>query len=86
MQVIANSSVAVDTFLVLSGLLVSYSLLKHLNNTGGRINPFAIYLNRYLRLTPVYGFILAFVATLIVYVGSGPNWYLGRISRHFFRN
>ena len=79
MQVIANSSVAVDTFLVLSGLLVSYTILKNLNNTGGRLNPITIYLNRYLRLTFVYGFVIAFVATLIVYVGSGPNWYLGRI-------
>ena len=26
------------------------------------------------RLTPVYAIILAFLATLVVYVGSGPDW------------
>ena len=26
------------------------------------------------RLTPVYAVILAFLATLVVYLGSGPNW------------
>ena len=28
-----------------------------------------------IRLTAVYGIILGFVATLLVYCGSGPNWY-----------
>jgi hypothetical protein len=27
------------------------------------------------RLTPVYAVILFFVATLMVYIGTGPEWY-----------
>lgn len=27
------------------------------------------------RLTPVYGIILGFIATLMIYLGTGPRWY-----------
>ena len=29
----------------------------------------------YIRLTIVYAFVLGFIATLLVYVGTGPNWF-----------
>lgn len=29
----------------------------------------------FYRLTPVYAIILGFIATLMVYIGTGPNWY-----------
>lgn len=50
MQVITNASVAVDTFLLMSGLLVSYGLIKQLDDNKGRFNPIKLYLHRYLRL------------------------------------
>ena len=28
-----------------------------------------------IRLTPVYAIILGYIATLMVYIGTGPNWY-----------
>lgn len=28
----------------------------------------------HFRLTPVYAFILGFIATLLVHLGSAPNW------------
>lgn len=65
----------VDTFFLVSGLLVSYLLLRELDRNKGKFNVGLFYLHRYLRLTPVYALLLGFVATLIVYVGTGPNWY-----------
>jgi len=75
MQTIVNASVSVDTFFLLSGLLASYLLLRELDRNKGKFNVGLYYLHRYLRLTVVYAFILGFIATLIVYVGIGPNWY-----------
>jgi peptidoglycan/LPS O-acetylase OafA/YrhL len=75
MQTIANASVSVDTFLLMSGLLASYLLLRELDRNKGKFNVGLYYLHRYLRLTIVYAFILGFIATLIVYVATGPNWY-----------
>ena len=34
-----------------------------------------MYLRYFDRLTPVYAIVLGFIATLAVYVGTGPNWY-----------
>lgn len=75
MQTIANGSISVDTFFLMSGLLVSYLLLRELDRSKGRFNIGLFYLHRYLRLTPVYAILLGFIATLMVYVGTGPNWY-----------
>lgn len=74
-QTVANGTIAVDTFLVMSGLLVSYLLLRELDRNNGRFNIGLFYLHRYLRLTLVYGVILGFIATLMVYIGTGPNWF-----------
>lgn len=82
MQTLANGSVSVDTFFVMSGLLVSYLLLKELDRNKGRFNVGLFYLHRYLRLTILYAFILGFIATLIVYLGTGPTWY----NVHLFSN
>jgi peptidoglycan/LPS O-acetylase OafA/YrhL len=75
MQSIGNATVSVDTFFLMSGLLVSFLLLRELDRNKGKFNVGLFYLHRYLRLTPVYAVILGFVATLMVYLGTGPNWY-----------
>ncbi|EFX85286.1 hypothetical protein DAPPUDRAFT_314000 [Daphnia pulex] len=75
MQTIGNATVSVDTFFLMSGLLVSFLLLRELDRNKGKFNVGLYYLHRYLRLTIVYAFILGFIATLIVYVGIGPYWY-----------
>jgi peptidoglycan/LPS O-acetylase OafA/YrhL len=51
MQVITNATVSVDSFLVLSGLLVAYTLLKELDRSKGRFNVLLFYVHRYLRYT-----------------------------------
>jgi len=49
-QPISNSTVSVDTFLLMSGMLVSYLLLPELDRAKGRVNVGLLYLRRYLRL------------------------------------
>ena len=86
MQTIGNSTVSVDTFFLMSGLLVSFLLLRELDHNKGKFNVGLYYLHRYLRLTIVYAFILGFIATLIVYVGTGPNWYSVNLFSNNCRN
>ena len=74
-QTVANLSIFSDHFFLIGGLLTSFQLLRELDRHKGRFNVGLYYLHRYLRLTIVYAFILGFVATLIVYVATGPNWY-----------
>lgn len=71
---VLNATIAVDTFFLMSGLLVTYSLMRELDRNNGRFNIGFFYLHRFLRLTPVYAIILGFIATLLAYLGSGPNW------------
>ncbi|KAI9559818.1 hypothetical protein GHT06_013825 [Daphnia sinensis] len=75
METIINATVSVDSFFLMSGLLVSYLLLRELDRNEGKFNLLLFYVHRYLRLTPVYAIILGFIATLMVYIGTGPNWY-----------
>lgn len=86
MQTFGNASVSVDTFFLMSGLLVSFFLLRELDRNKGKFNVGLYYLHRYLRLTIVYAFILGFIATLIVYVGTGPNWYSVNLYSNACRN
>jgi peptidoglycan/LPS O-acetylase OafA/YrhL len=77
---VGNASVAVDTFFLISGLLVAYQVLKDLHKNKGQLRPnpptyFGMYyLVRYIRLTPSYGIGIGLVATLLRYFGSGPLW------------
>jgi peptidoglycan/LPS O-acetylase OafA/YrhL len=49
METIVNATVSVDTFFLMSGLLVSYLLLRELDRSGGKFNVALFYLHRYLR-------------------------------------
>ena len=49
MQFATNRFVAVDTFFVMSGLLVTYSLLRDLDRNSGRFGLTRFYLHRYFR-------------------------------------
>ncbi|XP_035714450.1 nose resistant to fluoxetine protein 6 [Folsomia candida] len=76
MMTIFNCTVSVDTFFVLSGLLVAYNVLKMLAKTKGKLNIPMFYIHRYLRLTPVYAAIVGVMATLVPYAGRGPYWFI----------
>ncbi len=48
-QGISNFTITPDTFLVISGLLVSYHFLRHLDTSSGKILILRLYIRRYLR-------------------------------------
>ncbi|CAL8129603.1 unnamed protein product [Orchesella dallaii] len=71
---VINSTFAVDTFFVLSGMLVCYNLFKMFDKTKGKLNVPMFYVHRYLRLTPTYAILVGIMATIIPYLGNGPYW------------
>lgn len=62
-----------DTFLLLSGMLVSYSFIGKLQR-GQRINIIKEYAARYMRITPSIVAIILFGTFIIPLLGSGPLW------------
>lgn len=71
-QVIVNATFSVDTFFVMSGLLVAYATLNQMKKTRGKTNWLKFYLHRYMRLTPVYMITLGFYLACIPYLVDGP--------------
>ncbi|XP_031342901.1 nose resistant to fluoxetine protein 6-like isoform X2 [Photinus pyralis] len=68
-----NAPIAVDTFLLLSGIVTSYARLW----SAEKDRPFQLvkfYLHRFLRLTPVLAAEIVFVVTLLRQFSSGPLW------------
>lgn len=49
LSLIANGTIAVDSFFLMSGLLVAYHLLPQLDSTAGKLNLWRMYVTRYLR-------------------------------------
>ncbi|XP_031623576.1 nose resistant to fluoxetine protein 6-like [Contarinia nasturtii] len=72
-MMIVSGFVAVDTFFVLSGLLVSIGILKHLEKKG-RLNVLQLYVHRYLRLTPLLAISLLISVSLYRFGEIGPLW------------
>ena len=80
-QLLPNGNFSVDTFFVLSGYLGAYVGMRKLNamdRAGKKVpNPFVIAFNflleRYLRLTPAYAFVLMFYMYVLPHLVSGPN-------------
>jgi len=70
---VENAFFSVDSFFLLSGLLVSYLGLKRLESKG-KLPLWKFYLHRYIRLTPTYGFVILFFMYLLPLIGKGPMW------------
>ena len=70
-QPIINGNLSVDTFFFLSGVLVTYLTLRQMKKKG-RFPFIHYYLHRYLRLTPIYAFVLFFSWNLMFYFATGP--------------
>ncbi|XP_033229469.1 O-acyltransferase like protein-like [Belonocnema kinseyi] len=64
---------AVDTFFMISGLLVTYLFLKEMS-AGKKFNIFAFYFHRYIRLTLPMLVLVVFAIFIIPLMGSGPRW------------
>ncbi|XP_014779796.1 nose resistant to fluoxetine protein 6 [Octopus bimaculoides] len=73
-QAIGNAFVSVDTFFLLSGLLVAYSFFKYLETSDGKMNWLYFYCHRFWRLTPPYMLVMMVYIPLFPYWGSGPYW------------
>ncbi|XP_072397889.1 nose resistant to fluoxetine protein 6-like [Diabrotica undecimpunctata] len=69
-----NGPIIVDTFLLISGFLMCRLLLIEMDKRKGRINFFALYIARYIRLTPAYAVVVGFYTTFLYRTGSGPFW------------
>ena len=72
-QSLPSDEFAVDSFFWLSGLLATRALVKYAQGRGWKWIPQS-YLFRYLRLTPLYFFVLLFWWKALRVVGLGPLW------------
>ncbi|XP_071854199.1 O-acyltransferase like protein-like [Apostichopus japonicus] len=70
-----QATYGVDTFLVLSGLLVTYLTLKQLDKSDGKMNWVMFYVHRYIRLTPVYMVCLGIWTSIVIQIGEGSRKY-----------
>ncbi|KAL5284200.1 hypothetical protein ACFFRR_006464 [Megaselia abdita] len=68
--------ISVDTFFFMSGLLSCWIGLPELEKRNGKINVVYMYLHRYIRLTPMLGFMILFVLSIIKFFGNGPLYFL----------
>lgn len=75
-QIVLAGSFETDTFLLLSGCLISYRLLKKIEKmaTFGITTWLGFYVHRYLRITPVYMIVMVIFSCLYHYIGNGPLW------------
>lgn len=71
---IFHGDLFVDTFFILSGMLVSYGLSSQLDKR--KINPGFVIFARYVRLTPVFAFLVFFYASMFNHIATGPLWKL----------
>ncbi|XP_063422394.1 nose resistant to fluoxetine protein 6-like isoform X2 [Mytilus trossulus] len=71
---VLNALVSVDTFFTLSGLLLTYLIMKEMKKKDGKINWLMFYFHRFWRLTPPYMLVLMVYVSLFPYIGSGPLW------------
>lgn len=70
-----SAGFAVDTFFFLSGFLSALVLYRKLEK-GQRVSfPMAVF-GRFLRLIPVYAFIIMAFVWVVGHLGQGPLWYL----------
>ena len=73
-QAVANAYVSVDSFFLLSGLLVGYLTFKKLGDKTMKIKHIPMmYVHRYIRLTPTLALVILFETNLFQNILSGPG-------------
>ncbi|KAL3870229.1 hypothetical protein ACJMK2_038306 [Sinanodonta woodiana] len=75
-QAIENATVSVDSFFLLSGLLLAFLTFRELKKAGG-IKEFSwgmFYFHRFWRLTPPYMLLMMVYVPTIQYWSDGPFW------------
>ena len=73
MNAILNGFPSVDSFFLISGVLLAYLTLKELEKTKGHVSLPIFYIHRYLRLTGTYIIIIGFHTTLLRQMCFGPQ-------------
>lgn len=71
-QIVLNAGYAVDSFFLLSGLLIAYVLFRDLAKHDGKLNWVLVYFHRWWRLTPVYMFVMLFYVYVLPYGIKSP--------------
>jgi peptidoglycan/LPS O-acetylase OafA/YrhL len=64
----------VDMFFIISGFLVSYLVIKDLQNKRGKYNWFMFVVHRLIRICPIYFLVLLFFINLMKFMGRGALW------------
>ena len=70
-QPIINVTFSVETFLLLGGLLVAYTMFKDLE-THGKFRIFYFYVHRFFRIAPLYYLFIFLAIKVLPKMGSGP--------------
>eukprot|EP01065_Artemidia_motanka_P025112 TRINITY_DN29_c0_g1_i3.p1 TRINITY_DN29_c0_g1~~TRINITY_DN29_c0_g1_i3.p1 ORF type:complete len:834 (+),score=192.25 TRINITY_DN29_c0_g1_i3:77-2578(+) len=88
MVFLGSAFYAVDTFFFMSGFLACYSFTHPTKGWKKRVpngevgktifNTLMVYVDRYVRLTPLYALLIFFAAYLLQYFGSGPFWAMAK--------
>ena len=73
-QLVVNFTFSVDTFFVLSGLLLSYLSIKDMERRQGKFPFILFYVHRLIRLSPGYYLSVFIYFKVLQHVGSGPLW------------
>uniref|UniRef100_A0A182JDV2 Acyltransferase 3 domain-containing protein n=1 Tax=Anopheles atroparvus TaxID=41427 RepID=A0A182JDV2_ANOAO len=79
-MVLINGFQIVTTFFAISGLLLVLFFMQKAEQTKkpvGVIEILIISAARYVRLTPVYAFVMLFEASWLIHLGNGPLWQKG---------
>ena len=74
-QPVVDFAISVDSFFVLSGLLLSYLSIRGIDSRQGKFSFTTFYVHRLLRLTPAYSFVVLIYFKLLPHIGSGPLWF-----------
>jgi len=69
-----NATYAVETFFFMSGMLVVMAGLREMDRNHGKLNILLMYVNRYIRLTPLLALAVMALIGIIPLLGSGPYW------------
>ncbi|KAK7474874.1 hypothetical protein BaRGS_00033876, partial [Batillaria attramentaria] len=85
-QVVIHSTLAVDTFFVVSGCLTAILFVREAVAEDGikSKNVFFYFVHRFIRLTPAYAITIMALTCLLPYMSDGPNW--TRDSRAYYSN
>ncbi|XP_030378336.1 nose resistant to fluoxetine protein 6 [Scaptodrosophila lebanonensis] len=73
-MLLQSGSTAVDTFFMLSGMLLVLVSMRELDRNAGKLNVPLMYLHRLVRLTPVLAVAVLLFVTLFPRLDSGPLW------------